>query len=150
MLKANFVEGLIKCLPQDDQIKKLQKLRNGNVALNKVEIFFAGLCDINCLVPRLHRIKFLINFNDMIKDVEIDISAATIACEEVLSCKRFHKIVRLILSIGNILNAGTNIGGAVAFELPALTNLDDVKSSENQRTLLSFIVETVQRKIPKM
>ncbi|XP_055308411.1 protein diaphanous-like [Sitodiplosis mosellana] len=150
MLNANFIMGLIKCLPREDQINQLRKLRNDGVTLIDVEDFLASLCDIYRIVPRLHCIKFLMEFNDMVKNVEVDIEVATIACDEVLSCSRFHKILRLILSIGNIMNAGTKIGGAVAFELPALTTLIDTKSADNKRTLFDFIVETAVEKYPDL
>lgn len=150
MLKVNFIMGLIKCLPQEDKIKQLQKLRNDGVALIDVEDFLASLCDIHRIVPRLQCIKFLMEFNDMVKDVETNIEVATKSSDEVLSCCRFHKILRLILSIGNILNAGTKIGGAVGFALPALTTLIDTKSSNNKRTLFDFVVETFVEKYPDL
>lgn len=150
MLKVNFIMGLIKCLPQEDRINQLRKLRNDGVTLIDVEDFLASLCDIRRIVPRLHCIKILMEFNDMVKNVEINIEVATKACDEVLSCSRFHKILRLILSIGNIMNAGTKIGGAVGFELPALTTLIDTKSSNNKRTLLDFVVETFVKKYPDL
>lgn len=150
ILKANFITELIKCLPQEKQVNKLRELRNENITLIDTEDFLASLCDIYRIVPRLHCIKFLIEFNDMVEDVEKGIKVASVACNEVLSCSRFHKILRLVLSIGNIMNAGTRIGEAVAFELPALTTLIDTRSSVNKRTLLDFIVETVAKKYPDL
>lgn len=150
MLRANFITGLIKCFPHEKQINQLRKLRCDNVKLIDVEDFVASLCDIYRIVPRLHCIQFLIEFNDMVKTVEENIEVATVACDEVLSCSRFHKIMRLILSIGNIMNAGTKIGEAVAFEIPALTTLTDTKSWKSKQTLFDFIVETVAEKYPDL
>lgn len=78
------------------------------------------------------------------------IKATTTACEEVIECRKFHKILHLILSIGNFMNAGSYMGGAAAFELSVLTNLNDIKNTHNQQTLLHFLVEVLEEKRPDL
>lgn len=52
--------------------------------------------------------------------------------------------------MGNRLNFGTTIGAAVGFELTVLTKLSDVKSNEGNYTLLNYLVQTIERKLPEL
>lgn len=86
----------------------------------------------------------------MVEDLEPDIRAGSAACKEVISTKMFEGILRLILKIGNHMNFGSNIGGAVGFDLAVLTKLKDVKCTNNQKSLLHYIVEAVETKYPEL
>lgn len=48
------------------------------------------------------------------------------------------------------MNAGSYIGRATAFELNILANLNDVKSTDNSRTLLYFLIEILEEKQPDL
>lgn len=150
MLDADFIDELIKSLPKLDYIQQLRKLKSDGVKLIDVEEFLASLCDIDRLLPRLRCMKIKGGFDDMSRKVEFDIKAVMVACKEVVTCQKFHKILRFILSIGNFMNAGSNIGHAAAFELPSLANLNDVKSTDNRQTLVHFLVETIEENSPDL
>lgn len=49
-----------------------------------------------------------------------DIVAATAACEEVKSSKKFAQILELILLVGNYMNSGSKNGQAFGFEISFL------------------------------
>lgn len=147
MLNVDFIDGLIKCLPQPYQIKELRKLKAASVELADAEEFLAKLCDIERLVGRLPCIKFKILFDDMM-NIKPDIRAGTAACKEVTSSQKFGNILNLILSVGNIMNAGSNNDQAVGFQLPILTKLNDVKWDD--KTLLQFLVDNITRDSPEL
>lgn len=149
MLSLDFINALIKSLPQPHQIQ-LCKLKSDGVQLIDVEEFLASLCDINRLLPRLQCMKFKVGFDDMVQKLESNIIATTAGCKEVIECEKLHKILHLILSIGNFMNAGSYIGRAAAFELPVLSNLNDIKSKDNQRTLLHSIIEILEENQPDL
>jgi diaphanous 2 len=46
--------------------------------------------------------------------------AATAACEEVKSSKKFAQILELILLVGNYMNSGSKNGQAFGFEISFL------------------------------
>lgn len=149
MLGLDFINGLIKSLPEAHQTQ-LRKLKSDGIQLIDVEEFLASLCDINRVLPRFHCMKFKICFADLVQKLETDIKAIIVCCEDVLACQKFHKILHLILSIGNFMNSGSCIGQATAFELPILANLNDVKGIDNQRTLLHSIIEIIEEKQPDL
>lgn len=148
-LNVDFINGLIRSLPQPHQIQLLE-LKSSGVQLIDVEDFLANLCDISRLLPRLLFMKFKIGFDEMVQKLKSDFKTSIAACEEVTTCQKFDKILHLILLIGNFMNAGSNLGQATAFELSILANLNDVKSADNQRTLLQSIAEFIEEKWPEL
>jgi len=58
-----------------------------------------------------------------VQDVKPDIVAATAACEEVKSSKKFARILELILLLGNYMNSGSKNGQAFGFEISFLTKV---------------------------
>lgn len=148
MLNVDFLDQLIKSIPEP-KVKQLLILKSDGVQLIDVEEFLVSLCGIKRLVPRLHCLKLKIDLDAIAQNLDPYIMTATAACEEVMTSKKFNRILGLILSIGNVMNAGSNIGRAVAFELPILTKLNDPKGTKNCKTLLHFIVDTIERKCPE-
>lgn len=150
ILTSTFVEGLIKCLPEPHRMEQLREMNNAGVELLDVEKFISSLGDIKRLIPRLHSINFKLNYNDMVEFIESNISVGISACEEVVSSKKFDQILELILAIGNRLNFGTASGAAVGFELTVLAKLNDVKGNVENLTLMHFLVQTIEKKFPKL
>lgn len=66
------------------------------------------------------------------------------AFEEIKNCKSFKKMLGYILSIGNILNGGTNKGQADGFYLEALSKTTTLKDVNN-KTILHFICEKMKK-----
>lgn len=149
MLGLDFINGLIKSLPEAHQTQ-LRKLKSDGVQLIDVEEFLGSLCDINRLLPRFQCMKFKMCFDDLVPKLESDIKAIMVCCKEVVACQKLHKILHLILSIGNYMNSGSSIGQATAFELSILANLNDVKGTDNQRTLLHSIIEVIEETQPDL
>lgn len=147
ILNSNLIETLIKLLPQH-KIEKLHNIDKEGVQLSNVEKFVACLGGIERLIPRLNCMNFKLGFNDLVKDLQPDLKAGTVACEEIITSKKFGKVLNLILSIGNLMNSGNS--EATGFNLAILTKLHDIKGTNNEKTLLHFIVETIQRKFPEL
>lgn len=147
MLTDNFIEVLLKCLPQPHSAMALLKLKEKNIELVDAEDFLASLCTIRDLLPRLRCIQFMIRFNDVKSyGLKSDIEAGIAACDEVIACKKFHEILKLILSVGNMLNSGSSIGQAHGFELSILPQLKEIKTNDNKRTLLQYLVQKIEKK----
>lgn len=147
-LNSNFVDSLIKCLPYSDKMKKLHEMSNDGTKLLDVEKFVASLYDIKRLEARLHCIKFKLVYSNMVEDLEPNIKSGVAACQEIISSIKFGRVLNLILSIGNMMNSGSTISGAMGFDLEILAKLHDVKGARKY-TLLHFIVETISHEFPE-
>lgn len=148
-LDASIIQQLIQYLPPPDQLKKLQELKAAGEELSGAEKFAATIADVKRLNARLQSLSFRLNFPDLVSDVKPDIVAATAACEEMKSSRKFAKILELILLMGNYMNSGSKNEAAFGFEISFLTKLTSTKDFENKQTLLHYIAETVEVKFPE-
>jgi hypothetical protein len=55
----------------------------------------------------------------------------------------FKRLLRLVLDLGNVLNAGAASGCCFGFRLSALLQLQRVRSVDNRRSLLEVLAEAV-------
>ena len=149
MLDASVLQQMIQYLPPPDQLKKLQELKASGEELSGAEKFAATIAEVKRLGARLQSLSFKLNFQDMVNDVKPDVVAATAACEEVKTSKKFAKILELILLLGNYMNTGSKNEAAFGFEISFLTKLTSTKDFENKQTLLHYIAEVVEVKFPE-
>lgn len=148
ILNANVLQQLVQYLPPADQLNRLLALRQKGEQLSGAEEFAATIGEIKRLGPRLTSLNFKLNMPDMINDIKPDIVAATAACEEVRTSKKFSKILELILLLGNYMNTGSKNEQAFGFEMSFLTKLSGTKDNENKNTLLHYIADVVEKNFP--
>lgn len=150
ILSQNVLQQLIQYLPPPDQLKRLQDLKAQGEELSGAESFAATIAEIKRLGARLQSLNFQLSFPDMVQDIKPDISAATVACGEMKSNKKFAKILELILLFGNYMNTGSKNEAAFGFEISFLTKLSGTKDYENKQTLLHYIAEIVETRFPEI
>ncbi|KAI9221344.1 formin homology 2 domain-containing protein [Blastocladiella britannica] len=100
---------------------------------------------------RLRAMLFKFEFAEKLGDVMHCVRAVRLASEQVLESKQFKEVLKIVLALGNYMNAGAR-GGAYGFKLEALTKLGDVKSNASvngrKHTLLHYMVELIELKFP--
>lgn len=147
-LNSTVLQQLIQYLPPPDQLKRLQELKANKEELADAERFAGTIAEIKRLGARLQSLSFRLNFPDMYEEVRPDIHSVMSACKDVKESKKFHKILELILLLGNYLNSGSKNEAAFGFEISFLTKLTSTKDVENKQTLLHYIAAVVAKKFP--
>ncbi|XP_077255332.1 diaphanous related formin 1 isoform X2 [Temnothorax americanus] len=149
VISDNILQGLIQYLPPPDQLSKLQMYKDQYDDLTEAEQFCVTISTIKRLLPRLRSLSFMLRYEELVQDIKPDIVAATAACEEVKSSKKFARILELILLLGNYMNSGSKNGQAFGFEISFLTKLTSTKDIDNKQTLMHYLVDTIERKFPE-
>lgn len=151
LLTSDIIQHLIKYLPSSpDQLKRLHEMKQSGDVLSEPETFIATIGEIDQLVPRLHSIDLKLCLDDLARKIESDIDIGSAACEELQRSKKFGKILGVILLFGNYLNSGLVNSQAFGFDISFLTQLIETKDLNNQQTLLHYVVETIEKKIPEV
>ena len=88
------------------------------------------------------------HFPELVQDCRPDIVAATAACEELRKSLKFARVLEIILLIGNIMNTGSRNEQSLGFDISYLPKLSNTKDRENKRTLLHFLVKTIETSYP--
>ncbi|XP_035216961.1 protein diaphanous-like isoform X2 [Stegodyphus dumicola] len=141
-----MLQQLIRYMPEPEQLSRLEQFKDQYKELAEAEQFAMTMGSIKRLVPRLKSISFKMRFQEMVQDIKPDIVAATAACEEVKTSKKFCLILEVILLIGNYMNAGSRNEQAVGFEINFLTKLNTTKAVDHKTTLLHYLVEIIEKK----
>ncbi len=173
LLAASVLPMMIESLPTEEETTILtgwQKTNTDVESLDKAERFFVAIQNISHLPLRLKTLQFKLTFPERFGDLRPKVlkvtpslrgaaaaAALTPRCTQVASAikdvntsKRFPKFIKIVLALGNFMNGRNARGGAYGFKLSTLTKLGDTKTTDNKKTLLTWLVEMLEKKDPDM
>ena len=74
-------------------------------------------------------------------DIKPSLETVLTALNEIESSAKFRNVLEIILALGNIINGGTRRGEAYGFKLSSLRQMTDLRTTDNKKTLMMFLVE---------
>ncbi|KAL8279166.1 hypothetical protein RQP46_008422 [Phenoliferia psychrophenolica] len=90
--------------------------------------------------------RFLVELIKIFRDAKKIYDAA----KSLLNAPHFTELLKLILLLGNYMNAAGHKGGAFGFKVTSINKLVDTKSAQSSnQTLLHFTAKTVTRTMPE-
>lgn len=124
--------------------KEIELIRNAvetdeSVRLDKPEQFFLTLSEVPCLELRLNCWWFAAEFDERVQEVMGGCKVLIDACRDLKTSTHLHYLFRLILTMGNYMNGGSNRGQADGFKLAILPRLSSTKNMANNKTLLHYV-----------
>lgn len=137
---------LLKLLPEDEEVKKLQMFSGDIKDLTPADAFMYRLIHVPRYDVRVEALLLKEEFFSSCSAVKQDISVVQTAITELLNCDELHNVLHLVLQAGNIMNAGGFAGNAVGFKLSSLLSLADTKANKPGMNLLHFVALEAQKK----
>ncbi|XP_077101806.1 formin-2 isoform X2 [Siphateles boraxobius] len=141
------LQALYENRAQQDELDKIEKHvksskdKGGAKPLDKPEQFLHQLSQIPDFSGRVFCILFQSTFSECISSVQRKLQILQRVCKAVQSGSGVLQILGLVLAFGNFMNGGNRSRGqADGFSLDILPKLKDVKSSDNSKSLLAYIV----------
>ncbi|KAM9462491.1 formin-2 [Clarias gariepinus] len=141
------LQALYENRAQADEVEKIDKHikstkeKEGAKPLDKPEQFLFQLSQIPEFSARVFCILFQSTFSECISSILRKLEILQRVCKMLQSGSGVMRVLGLILAFGNFMNGGNRTRGqADGFALDILPKLKDVKSSDNSRSLLSYIV----------
>ncbi|KAL2306288.1 hypothetical protein Nmel_004204, partial [Mimus melanotis] len=132
---------------QSDELEKIEKHSKASKekenakSLDKPEQFLYELSLIPNFSERVFCILFQSTFSESIGSIRRKLELLQKLCETLKNESGVMRVLGLVLAFGNYMNGGNRTRGqADGFGLDILPKLKDVKSSDNSRSLLSYIV----------
>ena len=113
----------------------------------KNETFLIELNEIPNYKEKLKIWSLISKYEFIIPRLEETFEYMIPACEELRENKHFHQFLGTILSLGNIMNAGTAKGQADGFSLDLLPKLEGLKDSLGN-SILTFICSKTHKDDP--
>ncbi|XP_066520200.1 formin-2 [Hoplias malabaricus] len=140
------LQALYENRAQADEVEKIEKhvkslKEKGAKPLDKPEQFLFQLSQIPNFSGRVFCILFQSTFSECISSLHRKLDILQRVCKALQSGSAVMRVLGLVLAFGNFMNGGNRTRGqADGFALDILPKLKDVKSSDNSRSLLSYIV----------
>ncbi|XP_070590123.1 formin-2 isoform X2 [Erythrolamprus reginae] len=141
------LQALYENRAQSDELEKIEKHgksskeKENAKSLDKPEQFLYELSLIPNFSERAFCILFQSTFSESISSLRSKLELLQKLCEILKSGSGVMRVLGLVLAFGNYMNGGNRTRGqADGFGLDILPKLKDVKSSDNSRSLLSYIV----------
>nr|XP_026649619.1 formin-2 [Zonotrichia albicollis] len=141
------LQALYENRAQSDELEKIEKHSKASKekenakSLDKPEQFLYELSLIPNFSERVFCILFQSTFSESIGSIRRKLELLQKLCETLKNESGVMRVLGLVLAFGNYMNGGNRTRGqADGFGLDILPKLKDVKSSDNSRSLLSYIV----------
>ncbi|XP_033617852.1 formin-2 [Fukomys damarensis] len=141
------LQALYENRAQSDELEKIEKHgrsskdKENAKSLDKPEQFLYELSLIPNFSERVFCILFQSTFSESICSTRRKLELLQKLCETLKNGPGVMQVLGLVLAFGNYMNGGNKTRGqADGFGLDILPKLKDVKSSDNSRSLLSYIV----------
>ncbi|XP_078213393.1 formin-2 isoform X7 [Callithrix jacchus] len=148
------LQALYENRAQSDELEKIEKHSRSSKdkenakSLDKPEQFLYELSLIPNFSERVFCILFQSTFSESICSIHRKLELLQKLCETLKNGPGVMQVLGLVLAFGNYMNGGNKTRGqADGFGLDILPKLKDVKSSDNSRSLLSYIVSYYLRNL---
>ncbi|KNE62292.1 hypothetical protein AMAG_18842 [Allomyces macrogynus ATCC 38327] len=150
-LPADVVLEMLKYVPAEDEVAALNAATDEPTKLATADRFLFEASRIEKYQERLGAMVFRSAANEVLGDFKSTVTTLRDASVQVVESKAFKEVLKIVLALGNYMNAGAR-GGAFGFKVEALLKLGDVKSNQNvngrKHTLIHFLVELIDAKFP--
>ncbi|XP_067227217.1 FH2 domain-containing protein 1 isoform X2 [Chanodichthys erythropterus] len=146
VFSVESLRELLKLLPEEDEVKKLQAFSGNPKDLPPPDAFMLQLIHLPRYEVRLKALLLKEEFFPSYTAMKHDIAIVLTAVNELLNCEELHNVLHLVLQAGNIMNAGGSAGNAVGFRLSSLPSLADTKANKPGMNLLHFVALEAQKK----
>lgn len=149
-LERALLESLAKHAPTKEEMTNLVPYRERQAELGKADVFMLTIGDVPLLTQRLEAMLFRLNFREQVDALKPDLYAVITASEAMRHNTNFHKLLQIVLLVGNYMNASANGQASYGFKLIFLTQLRNTKTSDNKSTLLHYIAEVISERSPDL
>ncbi|KAL5474684.1 hypothetical protein EMCRGX_G026667 [Ephydatia muelleri] len=116
--------------------------KSPDVPLDKPERFLLELSLIAQFEERVHCFLFRSVFSEKLSLIEHRLAVVDRACQSLYQNPGVGAVLALILALGNVMNSGSKVRGCAAgFDIDLLSKVKDVKTTDNTKNLLHYLVE---------
>lgn len=144
------LRGLMKLLPEKDELGMLKAFTGDQTKLGAAEKFYLQLSELPNYALRIEGMMMKEEHAAAIAYLTPAINITAQASQDILQSKMLEEFLALILVTGNYINAGGYAGNAIAFKISSLLKLQDTRANKPRMTLMHYLVEMVAEKDPEL
>lgn len=143
---AEKLRGLLKILPESDEMEMLRSFEGDRSKLGNAEKFLIALMDVPQYKLRIEAMLLKEEFEATMDQIEPSVNAVIYAARDLLTNPHLHELLYMVLVAGNFLNSGGYAGNAAGMKLSSLQKLTDIRANKPGMTLLHYVVQQAEKK----
>jgi len=144
------LRGLMKILPEQDEIEMLKAWDGDTKKLGNAEKFILHLISVKNYRLRVESMLLKAEFEANVSFLEPSIEAMLSAGEELMNSPKLQTLLYMVLVAGNFLNSGGYAGDAAGMKISSLQKLTDIRSNKPGMNLLHYVAGQVQQFQPEL
>ncbi|XP_065092216.1 uncharacterized protein form3 isoform X2 [Ochlerotatus camptorhynchus] len=144
------LRGLLKILPEVDELEMLKLFDGDNNRLGNAEKFLLQLIQVPNYKLRIESMLLKEEFKANLIYLEPNISAMLYAGEDLMNNKALQEVLYMVVVAGNFLNSGGYAGNAAGVKLSSLQKLTDIRANKPGMNLIHFVALQAEKKNPEL
>eukprot|EP00472_Partenskyella_glossopodia_P012511 CAMPEP_0197537892 /NCGR_PEP_ID=MMETSP1318-20131121/58169_1 /TAXON_ID=552666 /ORGANISM="Partenskyella glossopodia, Strain RCC365" /LENGTH=490 /DNA_ID=CAMNT_0043096165 /DNA_START=27 /DNA_END=1499 /DNA_ORIENTATION=- len=142
VVSLDSIPQLAKLIPNDEELQAIENYDGDPSMLSVASKLQFDLSSIPNLTNRLEYCEFRLRFAKAVQKLSEFVQTLKSASEELMASTRLRQVLRVVLTLGNFLNAGTRRGNCYGFQVQVLSRLSTTKSpTQKDITLLKYICQ---------
>jgi len=144
------LRGLMKILPEQDEIEMLKSWDGDTKKLGNAEKFILQLISVKNYRLRVECMLLKAEFEANMSFLEPSIEAMLTAGEELMSNPKLQNLLYMVLVAGNFLNSGGYAGNAAGMKISSLHKLTDIRSNKPGMNLMHYVAQQAEQTQPEL
>lgn len=148
VMTADMTEQLMNVVPSAEERVKVFDYKKKNFALNRLgepEHLFLAIGSLPLLEERLFANLMRLTFQTRVDQIKPKVELMRSACRQMRESQLWKRLLEAILAVGNFLNAKSGRGNAIGIRLESLLKVADTKGLDKKTTVLSYIVQMLEK-----
>lgn len=143
---AEKLRGLLKILPEVDELEMLKGFDGDKSKLGNAEKFFLQLIQVPNYKLRIECMLLKEEFAANMSYLEPSINSMILAGEDLMTNKPLQEVLYMVLVAGNFLNSGGYAGNAAGVKLSSLQKLTEIRANKPGMNLIHYVALQAERK----
>nr|XP_003707392.2 PREDICTED: uncharacterized protein LOC100883788 [Megachile rotundata]XP_012150017.1 PREDICTED: uncharacterized protein LOC100883788 [Megachile rotundata]XP_012150018.1 PREDICTED: uncharacterized protein LOC100883788 [Megachile rotundata] len=143
---AEKLRGLLKILPEVDELEMLKSFDGDKSKLGNAEKFFLQLVQVPNYKLRIECMLLKEEFAANMAYLEPSINSMILAGEDLMTNKPLQEMLYMVLVAGNFLNSGGYAGNAAGVKLSSLQKLTEIRANKPGMNLIHYVALQAERK----
>ncbi|KAH8366251.1 hypothetical protein KR093_010981 [Drosophila rubida] len=147
---AERLRGLLKILPEVDELELLKSFNGDKARLGTAEKFLLQLLEVPNYKLRIESMLLKEEFAANVAYLEPCINAMLYAGDDLLNNKALQEVLYMVVVAGNFLNSGGYAGNAAGVKLSSLQKLTDIRANKPGMNLIHFVALQAEQRNPEL
>ncbi|XP_065359241.1 formin-J [Calliphora vicina] len=150
IIGSEKLRGLLKILPEVDEIDLLKTFNGDRQRLGRAEKFLLLLMEVPTYKLRIESMLLKEEFAANITYLDPCINAMIEAGDDLINNKTLQEVLYIVVVAGNFLNSGGYAGNAAGVKLSSLTKLTDIRANKPGMNLIHFVAIQAEKRNPAL